>query len=260
MNKFREVTENLYKQINKRDFKIFAIGAVVGMLSLVLITINCMIAVQRSQQATIDALNEQIASYQLAINNMEEAHTADLDGLNESMAEKDAAYEKLVSDMENESSVKIDLIQKYSYVIDKVNPKEGFTLGMLYYVDQLCKEKDLNPHMVFTIFDIESDYNIDAKSSKSTATGLGQVLAGTGKLIYEGVMGNPKGSYTHEMAKNGYTNIEIVVSYLKYLKDTYGSVKVMINGYSGDQSGAYYNNYAQLMKSIGCNPEVNHYI
>lgn len=259
MYTFRKISKKL-PLITTRDFKIFSIGAIVGMLALVLITVNCMLLMQKAQADTINELNEQIASYQLQLNNMEEAHQAELDEINQSIAEKDAAYDKLVSDMEHESSVEIELIKKYSYVVDKVNPSEGFTLGMLYYVDQLCKEDNINPHMVFAIFDIESDYDIDAKNPKSSATGLGQLLASTAKLIYEGRMGNPAGSYTHDMAKNGYTNIEIVVSYLKYLKDTYGSVKVMINGYSGDQSGTYYNGYVKQMKANGQDPTVNHYI
>jgi uncharacterized alpha/beta hydrolase family protein len=73
-------------------------------------------------------------------------------------------------------------------------------------------------------------------------------------------MGNPSGSYSHDMALDGYTNIEIVANYIKYLKDHYGSVEVMINGYSGDQTGTYYGWYVTQMKANGQDPTINKYV
>ena len=55
------------------------------------------------------------------------------------------------------------------------------------------------------------------------------------------------------MAYNGYTNLEIVINYIAYLKENYGDIRVMINGYSGDQSGKYYNNFAAIMRKNGHN-------
>lgn len=249
----------------------FILGIVIGMASVMLVTANNLLSQQYHHEDYIADLQSTIARYKSDIDTMHIDHQTEIeqyqaeidqvaDVFEQIILQKDAAYQKLVEDMNAESSVKFEIVKKYRYVIDRVNPSEGFTLGMLYHVDELCKKADINAHMVFAIFDIESDFDVDVKSSISSATGLGQVLASTGKFIYEGKMGNPKGSYTHEMAKNGYTNIEIVVTYLKYLKDTYGSISSMINSYSGDPSGGYYQKYLSQMRSNGQDSKVNYYI
>ena len=255
----------------KRVYIPLVLGIMIGMVSVILISANSLLAQQYFFDDHIAELESAIDGYKANIDRLNKEHQAEIDRyqdkidqaaelLDQTVLQKDAAYQKLVDDINAESSVKIEILKKYRYVIDRVNPSEGFTLGMLYYVDELCKNADINAHMVFAIFDIESDFDVDVKSAISSATGLGQVLASTGKFIYEGKMGNPKGSYSHEMAKNGYTNIEIVVTYLKYLKDTYGSISSMINSYSGDPSGGYYQKYLTQMRNNGQDSKVNYYI
>lgn len=201
--------------------------------------------------AEVDALNEQ---HDAVVKNLQ----SELDAYR---IMYEALQENLVNPQSYEEAVDVALMQKYSYCINRINPEQGFTLGMLKYIDELAKDSDINPHMITAIIDIESDYNTKARSQKSTATGLGQILKGTGEICWYTFLGNPEGSYDHEtIANDGYLNIRMMVSYVKYLKDTYKSINVMINGYSGDQTGAYYSNWVAQMKAYGQDPTINHYI
>lgn len=251
----------------KRDYNVLMIGILIGMVSLMLVTVNVLTLADKNRQDEVAELKATIAQHEEVVAELNKAHEKEIEALNKIISEKDqtiadkeANYQQLMNDIAVEASVDFEFLQKYDYVIDRV-VKEGncgFTVEMMKLVDDLCREKNLNPHMIFAIIDIESDYHTDAKNSKSTARGLGQVLKSTGKSVYENMM--KAGTYNHDMAYNGYTNITMMVTYIEYLKNTYGDINVMINGYSGDQTGRYYNNkYLTQMKAYGQDPSINHY-
>lgn len=250
----------MYKKITKRELHLLIAGICVAAIALICITVNAIYLMkEHTANATVE-LQKEVDSYKQELSQIDDNYASQISDLQAIISEKDTRYEDTIESFSNEESVKLELVQKYSYLVQKVDPSGGFTLGMIYYTDEICKELDINPHMIFAIFDIESDYDVNAKSSRSSAQGLGQILSSTAKSIYEGYMGNPSGSYTHDMSLDGYTNIEIVANYIKYLKDHYSSVKVMINGYSGDQSGTYYEWYVAQMKANGQDPTINKYV
>lgn len=230
------------------------IGFVVGVLCMVFVTVNM--------------LFYQAKYYDKQIEQLKSDHEAEVTRLKMEYSELNTKYTKLEEDYNSleaiytasmddigssESEIDIHTIAKYADLL-KILPKEAtITLGMIQETDTLCKQLDVNPDIIWTIMGIESKYQVAAQNKNSTARGLGQILKDTGRRIYENVMGNGAGTYNHAMAYNGYTNIAIMVNYVAYLKENYGNIKVMINGYSGDQSGGYYSEFARIMQANGRN-------
>lgn len=243
-----------------RDEYFLVMGMIFGVLSMVCVTMGLLHYQNKINEVQIENLKQEyselldyhketVASYEARLLSANES----IEAAKEETATVQKEYDKLVADMTQEDEAQFNVISKYWYVLRDAEPDCGLTLGMMTYADALCKQKDINPDIIWTILDIESDFQPDAQNSKSSARGLGQLLASTAKSIYEGYMGNGKGSYSHNMAYNGYTNLEIVINYIAYLKENYGDIRVMINGYSGDQSGKYYNNFAAIMRKNGHN-------
>jgi len=198
--------------------------------------------------------------YTAQIEQQREEYDLRIDELERELESYEEEMASVNMQLEEESSLTFSLIRKYKYIIDGVDTSNGFTWDMLVYLDAQCKEYNLNPHMVTAIITKESHFDVDAQNQTSSARGLGQTLASTAKTVYENMLGNGNGSYSHAMADNGYTNISIVCRYLKYLKDNYDSVNAMINAYSGDQSGSYYSGWVSIMRSYGQDPSINHYV
>lgn len=232
----------------------FLLGIFVGAISIVIITVLLMYNQQQRYGSKISALNQEITEINDAHEQALLEFQASLAAAKEETANVQAQYDTYVTDMETKNDATFAVLQKYWYVFKEANAAGGLSIEMIQYADRLCKEKDVNPHMVWAIIDVESDYNTQAKSSKSSATGLGQLLASTAKSIYENYMGNGSGSYDRSMARNGYTNLNIMINYLAYLKANYNDASRMIAGYSGDISGTYYGWYAKEMNQYGHSP------
>ena len=151
-----------------------------------------------------------------------------------------------------------ELYDKYKYAIMYSGERTELTYDQIKLGEELMKEEGLNPHILFSIGMTESKYTSDAKNSCSTATGYHQFLAGTGKFVYEDLLGYGDGTYVHSrMATNGTTNIKMAVAYLAYLKSQYkGNLYSMMMNYSGrDLSGAksYMNVMNSYTKQVGVN-------
>lgn len=237
---------------------IFLAGSIVGLVAMIATTCTLLSAQAASYEAQIEQLN---IDHETEVTRINDLHRAQVKALNAQIKElKDEVsrieieYESYKTNMENENGVSFATLCKYWYIFKNATPDCGLTPGMIIYADKLCQERDINPDYVWTIIYMESRYHTDAASSLSTARGLGQLLQSTAKSIYENYMGHGPGTYDHNMAYDGYTNLEIIVAYLEYLKVNYGSPEVMINGYSGDQTSGYYNRLIQLMWDRGHNP------
>lgn len=126
----------------------------------------------------------------------------------------------------------LDKIEQYRYVID-----EGFSADLILYTDEQCREWDLNPALVYSIIELESKFDPNADNPNSSARGLGQIIKGTGKYLWEDILGNPKGSYYHEMAYDPYINIKLICCHLGNSFNKGYLLNEVIKAYSGGTSG-----------------------
>lgn len=135
-----------------------------------------------------------------------------------------------------------ELYDKYEYAIyNKAGKRTDLTYDQIKTGEQLMKEKDMDPNALFGILMTESGGVETASNSTSTARGYGQLLAGTGKFIYENLQGNPKGSYNHSYAYDGDMNIAMTVDLLDYFKNTKNySLHKTIQSYRGLQDVSGY--------------------
>lgn len=96
---------------------------------------------------------------------------------------------------------------------------------------------------------VESEGNRMAENSYSGARGYGQVIASTGKYIYENMLN--EGTYSHVYAYNGKTNIRLVATYLDYLIKNKKSLFDVLKQYSGRSTShtyAYINRVNKALK------------
>ena len=135
-----------------------------------------------------------------------------------------------------------ELYNKYEYALyDKAGNRTDLTYDQVKTGEELMEEKGMDPDLLFGIVMTESGGKETASNSTSTARGYGQLLAGTGKFVYENLQGNPKGSYNHSYAYDGDMNIAMTVDLLDYFKNEKNySLHKTIQSYRGLQDVASY--------------------
>ena len=164
-------------------------------------------AVEQSYQSQIDLLNSQITT------------------LTEQVNQRSA-----------DSSELFELARKYWYVFRDAPDNSGLTMDDMVYLDDLCNESDLNPHLMWCIYDHESGYTaVIDNYSGSSARGIGQVLSSTGKSYYENIL--QLGTYDHDYAYDVQTNMLITVTMIA--RNISSGIENAIALYSGDSSGGY---------------------
>lgn len=166
---------------------------------------------------------------------------------NEDLANKANADNAELEDLRHRA----ELYEKYDYsIINTMDPnlpddqrRTDITYDQIDMLESLAAENGLSEDAVALVLAIamnESRGQEDSKNPNSTATGYCGILNTTGKYLYEDIMGNPAGSYSHDMAYNGYINLELSLQYIKYLNDMYGGdVLRVVNGYRGYYDAAY---------------------
>ena len=112
------------------------------------------------------------------------------------------------------------------------------TYDFLDDVFEKSREYNVNPYVVLGIVAGESNFYASAKNKKSSATGLGQMVKGTGKYIHTNILGYDT-PYNHENLKDPLVSIEYMLGYFKYLKK-HGSYDKAMGEYCG--SPKYYVN------------------
>lgn len=146
--------------------------------------------------------------------------------------------EELISYQEKE-----ELYNKYDYAIFREDgTRTDITYENLKTLEELTAEKGMTEEsnqLILSIAMTESRGIETAENSTSTATGYGQFLSSTGKFVYTELMGND--SYKHsEIAKNGETNLEMMVHYIDYLDIKYGgNMTAVIDEYRGLHDESY---------------------
>lgn len=133
---------------------------------------------------------------------------------------------------------KSNKIVKYDVIIAKAK-SYGTDVSYLDYefLDYVFEEADkynVNPYVILGIISGESNFYARAKNKKSSATGLGQMVEGTGKYIHTSVLGY-KTPYNHESQKDPRVSIKYMLGYFKYLKK-YNSYDSALGEYCGSKS------------------------
>lgn len=144
-----------------------------------------------------------------------------------------------LNNMEGKVNEKIEEKNRIDYL---VNTKYG-VVPMPYEhklkVIQECEKRGLFPGDIFGLIKLESTFNPNAASKKSTARGYGQILRGTGASLYKDLYG---GGYNHDMAFDPYLNIEMICYYVSKLYKSSGSMKTALIRYNGGELGVRYYN------------------
>lgn len=217
-----------------------ATAVVVGIIMLLFLSIALFTQAQYYESQLMTLENE----YELEITNIHQSYEAKIATLNKTISDQKAYTETIISELntleeekELDSRYLFEIAQKYWYVLKDAPSNSGLTMDDLVYQDELAKDKNINPHIMWCIYDVESDYTVRIDNKVSSARGIGQVLNSTGRLIYENVLN--LGSYKHEYAYNAQTNMEIATELIS--RNIGGGLYNAIVLYSGDRTGSYYN-------------------
>lgn len=151
---------------------------------------------------------------------------------------------------------KSNKIVKYDIIIAKAK-SYGTDVSYLDYefLDYVFEEADkynVNPYVILGIISGESNFYARAKNKKSSATGLAQMVEGTGKYIHTTILGY-KTPYNHESQKDPRVSIKYMLGYFKYLKK-YNSYDSALGEYCGSKSyysKTYRNKLVNNMVALG---------
>ena len=151
-------------------------------------------------------------------------------------------YDEEIQKKVEEAKIQNDKYVKYDIIINRAK-SYGRDVSYLNYafLDYVFEEADnfnVNPYVVLGIVSGESNFYANAKNKSSTATGLGQMLNGTGEYVHYNVLGY-KDPYNHNIQKDPKASIRYMLGYFKYLKK-YKSYDLAMCEYCGSKS--YYNN------------------
>ena len=135
----------------------------------------------------------------------------ELDSQNKKLSKENKQMHKDLDKYEKRS----ELFDKYEYAIYHGKKRTSFTYSQLQLAEDIMKDKGMDANLLLAIAMTESGGNEKIQSKVSSAKGYGQFLSGTGKFVYEDLM--KAGTYNHNYALNGSTNIKLMANYLKYL-------------------------------------------
>ena len=150
--------------------------------------------------------------------------------------------EEIEKEVEKNEAKLMTKYAKYDIIIAKAKSYGRDVSYMTYdFLDDVfdkAREYNVNPYVVLGIVAGESNFYASAKNKKSSATGLGQIVRGTGEYIHTNVLGYNT-PYNHERLKDPMVSIEYMLGYFKYLKK-HGSYDRAMGEYCG--SPKYYAN------------------
>lgn len=232
--------------------KTWQIAVVITMAVMMSIMVYCMNAMAAQYENYMSAVQSDHTIQIQQIRSDYEAQIKELIAGYDTQLEEQAAQIELLTEQVNQRSADsnelFELARKYWYVFRDAPDDSGLTMDQIVLIDDLCKEDDLNPHIMMCIYKQESGFTaVIDNYSDSGARGLGQVMPATGKSIYENVLG--LGSYTHDMAYNPSVNILITEELIARNVD--GGLYNAIACYSGDTSGGYYSKLLSVANEYG---------
>lgn len=253
--------------------RIFAIIGVVC-VSLAIATMSTCILMRQFYQRELDKKNTEISELRLENEALYEEIGEFSDTYNQTVAllEKTSsmAYEL---DLENDALVnqanelqetintyeeRKELFNKYEWaIIRSDNTRTDITYERITSLEELAGEKGLSDdsvNLVLALAMTESQGIETAANSESSARGLGQMLESTARFTYEKLMGNGKGTYNHDMALDGDTNIAMMCYYLDYLGIKYDdNISLVLKEYRGEEDPEYNKKVDTYLAKAGTN-------
>ena len=247
--KVMKLKNRIKKAVLKVVLLLVVVGGMMGIFKLKLDIVNANHdAILEEKEATIEKLKALNNSNKSTIEHLE-AENKELsdttDDLISTTKELNSQLKDLVSDnksLQKENKAyreREELYNKYEYVIyDDAGDRTDMTYDEIKYAEDIMSEKGYDPDLLFGIVMVESSGQRTCKNATSTATGYGQFLLGTGKFVYEDLL--KAGTYSHDYAYNGKTNLNMMATYLDYLIKQKGSLFPAIRQYCGrDVDGTY---------------------
>jgi hypothetical protein len=244
---------------NIRNFKLtlvlsaimlIAIGMV---LSVSVLTISGTLVTSSSVQEKMTALIEENVELKVKLMTIETDHLIDVKKVTSEYEATITRQEELISSIDSNLDSLEYYYTKYQYIFrDAKNAKNPIQLSHVVKLDQEAKDRNLDPHELASIIFIESGYNMQAKSSLSSARGAGQILGSTGEYIHTKLLGYDT-PYSHDMALDPIKNIEMMAAYVEYLYTFNPTPYDMVKYYSGNCIGEEYQRrmYNYMMKNVG---------
>lgn len=164
--------------------------------------------------------------------------------------------EETMEDKIEEALLNSDKYRKYDVIIAKAKSYgrdvSYLDYKFLDYVFDEARESNVNPYVILGIIAGESNFYAGAKNKNSSATGLGQIIKGTGSYVHYNVLGYTN-EYNHNIQKDPKTNIKYMIGYFTYLKK-YNSYDKAMCEYCGSKSyyaNTYRNKLLNNMVALG---------
>lgn len=230
------------------------------MLIFFVIAMNMMessYAVQISQLKTEQ--NSYNAEVQLAhskeLSVLTSKYEEELQDLHDQIDAKDALIAKLQSEQYDDYQNVSYLMDKYDYVFSRMSDTSGITIDDIAYYDNMCKENNWNPHIMWCIYWNESNFTAVIDNPISSARGLGQILYSTAKSMYENIL--CLGIYDHSMAYDTKTNMMLTTHLL--FRNIDQGLAAAIALYSNDSTGSYYNLVCKNARDFGVDISITTY-
>lgn len=248
--KNRQLIKNAKRQsLSLMLTRIFMATALTVMAAVTLISLG-RAKILQEQVTQLQATNSQLVSDNTTLVNNYQELQANVVGISDIAYELNNEVAQLkASNVEKDKVIsqyeaRKELFDDYEYAI--IRKDDGSRTDISYSdilsLKELVAKKGMSSDTVDLVLALamtESNGNEKAKNKASTATGFGGFLDGTGEMVYTKLMGNT--SYTHSVqAKDGKTNLQMMVYYLAYLDDKYDdNIDKVLNEYRGVDDKAY---------------------
>lgn len=192
------------------------------------VTLSNEVTVQYDQSYFTDPIEEDIDIAEERTSIMQEFLPTDID----------LEYQRIEEEKAREEERKRSILNQYEWVQhDESGTTNSMTDDLVLYAYNLATENNIDPALIFGMIMVESRGFTSCRNSSSGAAGLGQFMAGTGKLVYEDFLGNGKGSYDHNSTPyDPYTGITMMITYLNYLYTRHGNTMTVLESYSGNKT------------------------
>lgn len=197
-----------------------------------------------------------------AIDNMTELETTakEINEINKDLLKKNKESNDLLDTMSTYIQSLETELKYYKdfevFMFDTSGKRSDCTYEYLEYLDSLIKEKSVNNLAFYCSWImIESEWHHDDKNPKSSASGFPQFLSGTGKWVYEELMGKGKGTYNHKIHPfEPLTSLEMMVTYVEKLMEQHkGNLHKVIDSYRGLHDTPYLNRFNHYLAFFDTN-------
>jgi soluble lytic murein transglycosylase-like protein len=172
----------------------------------------------------------------------------ELDSENAKVVKANKKLNKQLSKLE----AREELFDKYEYALyDKMGGRTDLTYDQVATGEEIMEEYGMDPDLLFGIIMTESGGDETATNSESTARGYGQLLSGTGEMVWENILGN--GNYSHSYALDGDKNITMMAALLDWFRtDQNMTLTASIKYYRGvDDVSSYIATINSYIKTKG---------